>query len=180
MSNSAINQAAQESSRVSRLEYAAARRMIRDNGVFSLAWMAPAVAQVLDFLLHQGRDELRERAATVAYCERENLACNARHTASREILAKFEELRAKREQFGLLVSHRRIHINVPSGMSVAGSDLEAAILIYRHVLTPRELPYSFSEFADAIAAVYSMDNAKNAFFVAHLRGIDDKCKAFGM
>lgn len=66
---------------VTRCEYRKARRLIRDNGRASIAWMAPHVAAVMDVLTWgQQKDRLAERADIVAYCSREGIACTVRHT----------------------------------------------------------------------------------------------------
>ncbi|HGO6075302.1 TPA: hypothetical protein ACK3Q6_004494 [Burkholderia cepacia] len=68
-------------------QYRAARRMVRDNGRFSLRWMPADQAAVMDRLDMEARstDPLAERADIIAYCAREGIACNVRHTAPRPV-----------------------------------------------------------------------------------------------
>lgn len=69
---------------MNRTQYKTARRVIRDNGRFALKWLNKEAAQIFDFLFFsQKGDALAERADIVAYCKREGLACNLRHTAAR-------------------------------------------------------------------------------------------------
>lgn len=68
---------------MTRTEYRKARRLIRDNGRYSLRWMAEAVSAQMDLLLSikDTTDRLAERAEIVAHCKREGIACNVRQTA---------------------------------------------------------------------------------------------------
>ncbi|MFT0549142.1 hypothetical protein ACMHYO_22730 [Allopusillimonas ginsengisoli] len=67
---------------INKSQYKQARRLIRDNGLSAIGWMAPSVAQVMDALHRgQGKDRLAERADIVAWCHREGIACNPRQTA---------------------------------------------------------------------------------------------------
>jgi len=68
---------------ITRTEYTQARRMIRDNGRYALRWMSDEVFSVMDQLctIQDQTDRLAERADIVAYCKRENIECNVRHTA---------------------------------------------------------------------------------------------------
>ena len=66
---------------MNRTEYRQARRLIRDNGRTAIKWMQPHVAAAMEVLTFgQGCDRLAERADIVAYCRREGIACNVRHT----------------------------------------------------------------------------------------------------
>lgn len=70
---------------MNRTEYRSARRLIRDNGRFALRWLPADQADVMDRLDTEARstDPLAERADILAYCAREGIACNVRHTAPR-------------------------------------------------------------------------------------------------
>lgn len=66
-----------------RKTYTTTRRMIRDNGRYALNWMAPELRAKWDHLLFNIQDTsdwLAERADIVAWCKREGVACNVRHT----------------------------------------------------------------------------------------------------
>ncbi len=66
---------------MNKTEYLKARRLIRDNGRYALRWLGAEAAKVMDALVYgQSCDWLAERADIVAYCKREGLACNVRHT----------------------------------------------------------------------------------------------------
>lgn len=73
---------------MTRKEYRAARRLIRANGRYALRWMDDATRAVFDVLcaIQDATDPLVERAWIIAYCRREGIACNARHTAPRGAL----------------------------------------------------------------------------------------------
>jgi len=68
---------------MTRTEYRKARRLIRDNGRYALRWMTAEAFAVMDALQTEqdSTDRLAERAAIVAYCRREGIACNPRQTA---------------------------------------------------------------------------------------------------
>lgn len=67
---------------MTRTEYRNARRLIRDNGRYALRWMNRATFEAMDALLTiaDSKDRLAERADILAYCAREGIACNVRHT----------------------------------------------------------------------------------------------------
>ena len=70
---------------MNRKEYRAARRLIRANGYYALRWMTIDDAATMDHLrlIKNATDPLAERASIIAYCKREGIACNVRHTAQR-------------------------------------------------------------------------------------------------
>lgn len=71
---------------MTRTEYRTARRWIRDNGRMAYRWIANSFGWgAADSLrdLADAKDWLQERAEIVAYCKRDGLACNARHTGRR-------------------------------------------------------------------------------------------------
>jgi hypothetical protein len=68
---------------MTKTQYRAARRLVRDNGRYSLAWLSESVRQEMDHLLvnvQDATDWLAERADIVGHCSREGIACNVRHT----------------------------------------------------------------------------------------------------
>lgn len=67
---------------MNRRAYRAARRLVRDNGRAALRWLPEVERQEMDALLlaQAATDRLAERAAIIAYCQREGLHCNIRHT----------------------------------------------------------------------------------------------------
>lgn len=70
---------------MTRNEYKAARRLIRDNGRYALNWIKGQVREELDHLLfniQDSKDLLAERASIIAYCNRENVSYNFRHLAN--------------------------------------------------------------------------------------------------
>lgn len=70
---------------MTRNEYKAARRLIRDNGRYALNWIEGSAREELDHLLfniQDSKDLLEERASIIAYCNRENFAYNFRHLAN--------------------------------------------------------------------------------------------------
>lgn len=77
-------------SRINRQEYKSARRLVRDNGYFSLKWMRYDIAAAMAKLrcINDETDPLAERASIIAYCKRVGAECNARHTASRHEAAE--------------------------------------------------------------------------------------------
>lgn len=75
-------------------QYRAARRLIRDNGIYALRWMDDDTAPIMDVLASQPDDQLETRAAIVAYSARAGLACNVRKTASLELLARYHDRKA--------------------------------------------------------------------------------------
>jgi len=66
-----------------RTDYIKARRLIRDNGRYALRWLDKFIREAFDKLLtiQDSKDRLAERADIVAYCKRESIDCNVRHTA---------------------------------------------------------------------------------------------------
>lgn len=70
---------------ITRIQYKAARKLIRENGRAALRWMTHEVNACMQRLIdiQDSKDELQERADIVAYCRREGLSCTPRHTASR-------------------------------------------------------------------------------------------------
>lgn len=67
---------------MNRKAYRHARRLIRDNGRSALKWLGETaraeMARLLD--VQDATDWLRERADIVAYCRRNGLVVNVRHT----------------------------------------------------------------------------------------------------
>lgn len=68
---------------MNRQAYRAARRSVRDNGRAALRWLPEVERQVMDTLLaiRDSKDRLAERASIIAWCKREGIECNIRHTA---------------------------------------------------------------------------------------------------
>lgn len=66
-------------SSISKKEYRAARRLLRDNGRYALRWLSDSARAVFEEL-DAGTDWLANRASIVAWCRREGIACNVRHT----------------------------------------------------------------------------------------------------
>ena len=65
-------------------EYKAARRLIRDNGRYALRWLSDVIRDEFDHLLfniQDSNDYLAERSDVVKYCKREKIAYNFRHLA---------------------------------------------------------------------------------------------------
>ncbi|EJW5439335.1 hypothetical protein OCH71_004427 [Salmonella enterica] len=75
-------------------QYRAARRLIRENGIYALRWMDDDTAPIMDVLASQQDDQLETRAAIVAYSARAGLACNVRKTASLDLLARYHDRKA--------------------------------------------------------------------------------------
>lgn len=75
-------------------QYRAARRLIRDNGIYALRWMDDDTAPIMDVLASQPDDQLETRAAIVAYSARAGLACSVRKTASLDLLARYHDRKA--------------------------------------------------------------------------------------
>ncbi|EGH0945353.1 hypothetical protein ID349_004243 [Salmonella enterica] len=75
-------------------QYRAARRLIRENGIYALRWMDDDTAPIMDVLASQPDDQLETRAAIVAYSARAGLACNVRKTASLDLLARYHDRKA--------------------------------------------------------------------------------------
>jgi hypothetical protein len=65
---------------MTKTQYRAARRLLRDNGRYALRWLDENTRAAFERLEH-GKDRLAERADIVAYCSRQGIACNVRHTA---------------------------------------------------------------------------------------------------
>lgn len=82
---------------VTRIQYKAARKLLRENGKSALHWMTPNVREAMDRLinLQAAIDELQERAGIIEYSKLENWHCDVRQTASRAVLARFEDQRRK-------------------------------------------------------------------------------------
>lgn len=68
---------------MNRRAYRAARRLVRDNGRAALRWLPQVERQEMDVLLsiQAMTDRLAERASIIAWCKREGIECNIRHTA---------------------------------------------------------------------------------------------------
>uniref|UniRef100_A0AB39C2R9 Terminase large subunit n=1 Tax=Salmonella phage PMBT19 TaxID=3229743 RepID=A0AB39C2R9_9CAUD len=75
-------------------QYRAARRLIRENGIYALRWMDDDTAPIMDVLASQPDDQLETRAAIVAYSARAGLACSVRKTASLDLLARYHDRKA--------------------------------------------------------------------------------------
>ncbi|WP_373445565.1 hypothetical protein [Salmonella enterica] len=75
-------------------QYRAARRLIRDNGIYALRWMDDDTAPIMDVLASQPDDQLETRAAIVAYSARAGIACSVRKTASLDLLARYNDRKA--------------------------------------------------------------------------------------
>lgn len=71
-------------------QYRAARRLIRDNGIYALRWLDDDAAPIMDVLASQPDDQLETRAAIVAYSARAGLPCSVRKTASLELLTRYQ------------------------------------------------------------------------------------------
>lgn len=67
---------------MNRQAYRVARRLVRDNGRAALRWLPEVERQVMDKLLaiRDSKDRLAERASIIAWCKREGIECNIRHT----------------------------------------------------------------------------------------------------
>ena len=68
---------------MTKTQYRAARRLIRDNGRYALNWMDTATRAAFDHLLFNIQDStdwLAERAEIVAWCRRDGVAVNVRQT----------------------------------------------------------------------------------------------------
>jgi hypothetical protein len=68
---------------ITRQEYKAARRFIRDNGYLVIHWLEPKQEIVFSALrvIANEQDSLKERADIVAWCKREGISYNFRHLA---------------------------------------------------------------------------------------------------
>jgi len=68
---------------ITRQEYKAARRFIRDNGYSVLHWLSPREEIVFSALrdIQNEQDSLKERADIVAWCKREGISYNFHHLA---------------------------------------------------------------------------------------------------
>ena len=82
---------------ISKIQYKAARKLLRENGKSALRWMTPEVREAMEQVIAMGEatDQLTERAGVIDYCKREDWACTPRHTASRAVLGRFEDQRRK-------------------------------------------------------------------------------------
>jgi hypothetical protein len=68
---------------ITRQEYKAGRRFIRDNGFAVIHWLSPRQISVfsdLRFIANE-QDKLKERADVIAWCKREGISYNFRHLA---------------------------------------------------------------------------------------------------
>jgi len=67
---------------ISKPEYHAARRLVRECGRSGFAMLAPRVFVIMDILqsIQDSIDPLTERADIIAYCQRAGIDCNIRHT----------------------------------------------------------------------------------------------------
>ena len=63
-------------------QYRAARQIIRQNGSYALRWLPEPLRSEMERVLDEAKtkDPLQERASIVAYCQRECIECNVRHT----------------------------------------------------------------------------------------------------
>lgn len=68
-------------SHMTRRQYKQLRRLLRDNGRYALLLMDQAGRDVMEMLVYQREDALRERSDVVAYCKRLNIPYNFRHLA---------------------------------------------------------------------------------------------------
>lgn len=71
---------------MTKTEYRATRRLIRDNGRTALGWIKGQAQQEWNHLLfniEDSKDHLAERADIIAYCRAGNFHCTVRHTARR-------------------------------------------------------------------------------------------------
>lgn len=82
---------------ITRIQYKAARQLVRENGKAALRWMTPEARECMEQVIAMGEatDQLAERAGIIDYCKREGWDCSPRHTASRAVLARFEGQRRK-------------------------------------------------------------------------------------
>lgn len=102
-------------------QYRAARRLIRDNGVYALRWMDDDTAPIMDVLCSQQADPLAERAAVVAYSARAGLYCDVRKTATLDLLGRFEALKRPRKGVKrLLVGFGRYAAYFPQERPIQG------------------------------------------------------------
>ena len=69
---------------ITRQQYKAARRFIRDNGYALLHWLSPSEQIVFDHLrvIKNSSDSLAERQSIIAWCKRESISYNFRHLAN--------------------------------------------------------------------------------------------------
>lgn len=67
---------------MTKIQYRAARRLLRDNGRFALRWMTESVRAEMDRLLtvQDSTDWLVERASILDYCAVVGCPVNIRHT----------------------------------------------------------------------------------------------------
>lgn len=68
---------------ITRQEYKAGRRFLRDNGFSVIHWLSPQQIFVFSELrvIQNSQDSLKERADVVAWCKREGISYNFRHLA---------------------------------------------------------------------------------------------------
>lgn len=69
---------------MTKTEYRKVRKLIRENGRYALRWLTDEAKATMDHLLfniQDSTDRLAERASIVAYCKREGIYCNVRHTS---------------------------------------------------------------------------------------------------
>jgi len=62
--------------------YREARQTIRQNGWYGLRWVEQPMRENMERLqiVEFSKDSLAERADIIAYCAREGIECNVRHT----------------------------------------------------------------------------------------------------
>ncbi len=68
---------------MTKIEYKKLRKMFRANGGYSLRWMSEPERAIFEYL-ESGKDHLKERELIIAYCKRQGLEYNVRHTTSRK------------------------------------------------------------------------------------------------
>lgn len=68
---------------MTKTEYRQARRVLRSNGRYGLAFLSEKHRAIMDYFLtiQDSADRLAERADVVSYCRREGFTCNPRQTA---------------------------------------------------------------------------------------------------
>jgi hypothetical protein len=69
---------------ITRKEYKAARRFIRDNGYAVIHWLSPSEQITFGHLriIQNEKDKLAERQSIIAWCKRESISYNFRHLAN--------------------------------------------------------------------------------------------------
>lgn len=78
---------------MTRTQYKAARRILRENGRNALRWLTEPVRQsmerVLDMQLRQ--DDLKQRAEIVRWCNQQGITCTPVQTGSLERLQRWQQ-----------------------------------------------------------------------------------------